>query len=430
MGLQRLKSLLRASADEAGFDAIASLVERAVPEDFDLDFKRDLYAPGDPGALSFAKDVAAFANSGGGVVVIGIDETNGVAVGVSLVTFPAEADLERRLEDAVANKVFPKPSFRVYRRCAVDEQTKGFVVVVVPPSALGPHAVREGEQLRYLVREQRKNRSLAEYEVAQRYRERFSSANASEARLDSVMASGGASWSPMGLFVEGVCVPEQSGRAPVSHASLEQIQERLLRMPRMHPLSRSRASPRVGYRRIRVRSPASALTPYSIEFHEDGSSYFGCALRDPGDPGEFQLMLQGALFIRVHQLLAELETHCRRALVEGDRRIRVRIGHATGVVPSNLRLRPLGEIFELPEPSGPFESRLLFPAVWSSEREAMLGLRGVLLDLFQAFGEPDVAFIREDGSLPARALSLAFGQSFENELLENCATFPTSLILR
>jgi hypothetical protein len=62
------------------------LVDSNTAEDQDLDFKEDWYDLGEKGKFELSKDVAAFANHVGGLVVVGIKESDGVATG----TVPGE----------------------------------------------------------------------------------------------------------------------------------------------------------------------------------------------------------------------------------------------------------------------------------------------------------------------------------------------------
>jgi hypothetical protein len=66
----RLTKLFGCRVDQLDEQAIRAAITARVPEGVDLDFKRTHHD--EPGEL--AKDVAAFANSGGGVLVIGVAE--------------------------------------------------------------------------------------------------------------------------------------------------------------------------------------------------------------------------------------------------------------------------------------------------------------------------------------------------------------------
>lgn len=76
---RRLESLFGTTVDGLTAEHIESLVENAVMEEFDLDFKRDLYERTDQKRRDLAGDVAAMANSAGGVIILGVDDDDGRA---------------------------------------------------------------------------------------------------------------------------------------------------------------------------------------------------------------------------------------------------------------------------------------------------------------------------------------------------------------
>src|SRR5690242_19354846 len=76
-----------------------------IVEDADMDFKRDLYANTDDGKRSLAQDVAAMANTRGGVILLGVDEANGAAS--ALTPVPLYDPEELRIRQVVAGLVAP-----------------------------------------------------------------------------------------------------------------------------------------------------------------------------------------------------------------------------------------------------------------------------------------------------------------------------------
>jgi Putative DNA-binding domain len=132
-------------------DDVLALVADEVPESVELDYKERL--PGEPSERKeFAKDVAAMANTRGGVLLYGIVERveNGKKTGlpekvVSLGQLAADHEL-RRLEQVIRDLSDPHIT-----QCSARALTlpSGDVVVAigVPRSLLGPHAV-EGSYYR------------------------------------------------------------------------------------------------------------------------------------------------------------------------------------------------------------------------------------------------------------------------------------------
>ncbi len=82
--LPRLEALLGVRSVPGDLDAgvLARLVEAAITEDADLDFKRAPWPSGLAGAIALATDVAAFANTAGGLLLVGVEEEQTVATGL------------------------------------------------------------------------------------------------------------------------------------------------------------------------------------------------------------------------------------------------------------------------------------------------------------------------------------------------------------
>lgn len=126
--------------------AVARLVSERTAESDQLDFKWAMYGatkgPKPPWTdeQEFAKDVSAFANHRGGLLVIGVDDAGGIASGISPLPGTLIPELEeRRLRQALVNFQAPVAlSEFVWVPTAAGEW---FLAVVVPPSVRQPHAV-------------------------------------------------------------------------------------------------------------------------------------------------------------------------------------------------------------------------------------------------------------------------------------------------
>ena len=71
---RRLEAMFGDQLSDVTAGACAGAVANAVQEDFDLDFKAQMYGNGDAEKRDLAADVAAMANSAGGVIVLGVEE--------------------------------------------------------------------------------------------------------------------------------------------------------------------------------------------------------------------------------------------------------------------------------------------------------------------------------------------------------------------
>jgi hypothetical protein len=184
--LPSVEARLGASLGGVGEAAVRRLLGQ--PETEDLDFKRELYIAGPVGNGDLSTDVAAMANSGGGVIVLGLDEFGaGIAQAATHVLLSDQEEL--RMRSAVASAVAPMPQWTVLRvpdsGAAPDH---GFYLLIVASSDQAPHAVRKNNNLKYPVRNGASTRYLTEHEVADAYRNRFDGARARVARLDELEA--------------------------------------------------------------------------------------------------------------------------------------------------------------------------------------------------------------------------------------------------
>ncbi len=103
------------------------------PEGKTLEFKRDLSSP--DGAV---KTVVAFANTAGGIVVIGVQDKTRHVVGV-----PKPREMEERIASLISDSIAPRlvPDLQV-----LSWRNRSVVAVEVFPSPIRPHhVVREGE---------------------------------------------------------------------------------------------------------------------------------------------------------------------------------------------------------------------------------------------------------------------------------------------
>lgn len=189
---RRLEALLGGSLDTVSYSDLAALVGNPeAGESEELDYKRELSASGDAQKTELAKDVAAFANHVGGVLLIGMAEADGLPSRV-MDTELSDAHL-RHLHQVIARHT--TPTVRVEMRPVPNPdpaaQGKGMLLIAVPPSPHAPHAVTAvastvREALVYPRRGATKTDWLTETEVATAYQRRFSAAADRSRRTGSV----------------------------------------------------------------------------------------------------------------------------------------------------------------------------------------------------------------------------------------------------
>jgi len=108
----RLEGLFGGPLGAMTHASVASLVPNGVVESYDLEFKGQIYGRSDKEKRDLAGDVAALANTAGGVILLGIEEDDQAracaAPGVPL----SDAEVGR-MRQVVASQVSPLPLFDV-----------------------------------------------------------------------------------------------------------------------------------------------------------------------------------------------------------------------------------------------------------------------------------------------------------------------------
>jgi hypothetical protein len=130
---------------------IQRLIDDGVPEGMHLDFKRDPIGTDDESKSEFLKDATAFANRGGGDLIIGVQETDGVAGKIVGISKAASDSQITHLENILRSGVEPRLIGHQIRAISVD-QNSAVLVVRVPRSWTGPHRVTMKGRNRFFVR--------------------------------------------------------------------------------------------------------------------------------------------------------------------------------------------------------------------------------------------------------------------------------------
>lgn len=142
--------MLSSSLAEVSAELIGRACREKWSESETLDFKRDLPSSSGDGRREFPKDVAAMANASGGDLVYGVQDEDGRAGGVvPLIGESADAAI-LRLRQMVESAIEPRlPSIQFK---AVDVDGGYLLVVRVQASFLGPHAIKNGVDRRFVMR--------------------------------------------------------------------------------------------------------------------------------------------------------------------------------------------------------------------------------------------------------------------------------------
>jgi len=182
---RRLEALFGVPLDDLKTSHIQQLVTNAVTEAFDLDYKRTTYGSSDGDKRALRIDVAALANTAGGVIVIGVAEDTqagaAAAPGVPL----SDGEIGR-MRQIVAPGVSPMPVFDILSIPDETDPALGFYVIAVPRSPSAPHAVLVGDSLRYPKRNGATTRYLSEPELAMAYRDRTAGGARQKSRIAEI----------------------------------------------------------------------------------------------------------------------------------------------------------------------------------------------------------------------------------------------------
>ncbi|MFD7379956.1 AlbA family DNA-binding domain-containing protein [Streptomyces mirabilis] len=196
---------------------VAEAVQRKLGESDDLDWKEDLPAtsPVKGEWNEFAKDVAAMANTRGGLLVYGVSDD------ISMVGIDLDGVNDKQLGQWLRVHLQPTVSGVSYLKLpATDGTDKDILVVDVPASEMAPHFLYGWQQkdkdkttFNAPFRYRDDTGYMAEHQVALAYRERFARQAVAEAALDqhvqhvTVARSGRRTRCPGG----GRCSPGRAG---------------------------------------------------------------------------------------------------------------------------------------------------------------------------------------------------------------------------
>jgi hypothetical protein len=414
---RRLEAAFGAPLSEVTASHVLDVVTGGVQEDFDLDFKAQMYGASDADKRELASDVAAMANSAGGVIILGVAENEhaqaAAAPGVAI-----SDEVERRILQVTAG-ISPAPAVAV-RRIPREEATPGhgFVLIMVPRSLSGPHAVVvNATSLRYPVRHGTTTRYMSAPEVAAAYRQRLLSeaeqprrAAEAETQAQELLADGE-------VWVQVSVTPELPGSMRIDTGMLRTVHEDLAGRPST-VFSNIGTSPntRAGHRRIMVSGQMHNGPPFDydlIQLHSDGTGTWAHALWnlnrratvEPGTEPPTYLISDEAIVEAAITGAAMLVEHARdRAQAAGQALLRVRL------------LNRAGRSFALGHTRGHG-----FPNAWSgsfvvseipvaevvadlddlaaSSSELLVALHAALTDVVQSFGIAELAQLTDRGQL-------------------------------
>lgn len=126
--------------DDITLDDVQSLVDNGVSESLRLEFKRELYSGSDQGRKEFLADVAAMANSAGGLLIIGVEEQEGVPTAVPGVMLDNPDQQVVGLTELIRTGIAPRLT-NVHVKCLSLPSRRHVVVLQIGVALQGPHMV-------------------------------------------------------------------------------------------------------------------------------------------------------------------------------------------------------------------------------------------------------------------------------------------------
>lgn len=178
---------------------LEAAVEQRVREAADLDWKGALISADETAGgtgrqkeleerrKEFAKDVAAMANTQGGLIVYGVSEVNKEAKDIVAVSLGGERDRQRLR--SWANMIRPwLPDLVIEEFTEGDGQSQGILVVSIPASSVAPHIVGDRNEMGVPYRDGSHTVWMSEYQVERAYRDRFARRVSDEAAMDAQLA--------------------------------------------------------------------------------------------------------------------------------------------------------------------------------------------------------------------------------------------------
>ncbi|MGW3579838.1 AlbA family DNA-binding domain-containing protein [Streptomyces rubiginosohelvolus] len=281
---RRLEALFGGPLGSVSYAELAALVHNPeAAEAEDLDYKREVRADDDKKKEEFAKDLAAFANHIGGVLIVGMAEARGVPSKV--MDTDVSDQLRRHLQQVAAANTAPPVRFDMRAVPNPDPEAggRGLLLIAVPRSPHGPHAVTAPpttptqKALRYPRRAASKTDWLSETDVATAYQRRFAAGADRSTRLDAVERELLSALPPNGyphLIV--TLTPEISGEMMVNSDSFDRYRAELQSVSLLIQEEDAFTTIRVGSRRLIATDGHRDGWSHHChcELHRDGSGTF------------------------------------------------------------------------------------------------------------------------------------------------------------
>lgn len=201
---------------------IDAAIEQGIEESQELDWKTELPPQREFRASDHIKDIAAFANASGGMLVFGVADEEKAAVG-RIDAGELTENYERTIQQVCMTAITP-PVFGVRAYPVGDHPTRA-VALVIPSSVDGPHLVYKGEHFGAPLRVNADTHWMKERELEAAYRARFDAARRAQGELQAIYEEMAGSFdsSEFAVFVGAIrprIIPAHSERRGMAEAAL------------------------------------------------------------------------------------------------------------------------------------------------------------------------------------------------------------------
>jgi hypothetical protein len=406
---RRLERLFGARLDDLGYAQVADLVTNTVAEAYDLDFKATLYGKSDKERRDLAGDVAALANTAGGVIVLGIAEDD-QARAASAPGVPLSDAEDGRIRQIVASQVSPLPTFDVLRAEDPQQPGHGFMLIAVPRSPMGPHAVLVNEALRFPRRNGTTTTYLSEPEVADAYRARFTGIQSRFddlaqyernliARLDTSEQT----------YVVVTLVPDLGGDFTINMKAMRDFQQEIIgHQPLILNWALFWRRAFVGSRRLvadGTGNDGAGARWLACELHESGAGSFAVTVDRRRDDATASELHDESVVNMVWSGLRFLARHARdRAAAGGSASARATVWPVSEQLPARLmhdRFHGISDVLGRHTPTSPPVSVGVFNVDDLAEDGPPLisATYTLATGLFQEFGHPEALQMTSSGAI-------------------------------
>ncbi|WP_326756856.1 ATP-binding protein [Streptomyces hirsutus] len=187
----RLHEHLGAPPGPLTFDMVKQAAEANLAESDDLDWKEQLPQPPRDGRFNeLAKDVAAMANTRGGLLIYGVTDQDTKPVGID----PGDVN-EQQYRQWIRNHVQPYLTDIAIDVLPSHDGALSFLVIDVPASPMAPHhvygtAAKDKDQQAAVVPHRDRDHTawMAEHQIERAYRDRFTRAQHAQEETDRLLA--------------------------------------------------------------------------------------------------------------------------------------------------------------------------------------------------------------------------------------------------